>query len=855
MDAHSLECLDFARITELVASYALTGLGRALAAGIQPISRPELIRRWLAQVDELDRLEPQRGLPPFGGVSDVRELVKNCAPPLHVAAEDVARIGDTLLATHHIGRYLAGLPENFPELGHLQQRIGDFRTLGQRIRVVIDERGQVRSEASPKLARVRAAIEGAQHEIHTTMERLLHDPNIRRFLQYPNFTLHADRMVLPLRTECRGRVQGIIHRTSDSGATLYVEPGAAVELNNQIANLRIEEQEEINRLLWELAHEVYLNAKEILRTLDGLAVLDLIVAKLRYARDYALICPDLDDHARVHVRQARHPLLLHLQRTRPEDAAAPGEIVPISYRLGEDFTMLLITGPNTGGKTVTLKTVGLISLMVQAGLPAPVAPGSTVGVFNEILIDVGDEQSMQQSLSTFSAHLKRHMEMLRRAGPRTLLLIDELGAGTDPDEGAAIGRAVLDEILRLDGRCMVTTHLGALKGYALTRDRAENACVEFDIETLRPTYRLRIGEAGLSNAIAVAEKLGMPKRLVIAARRNLSRRSRAMTGLLEGTAVAKREAEQAREAAVVARLGADRAAADATAARDQWERQRLDFQTWLQRVVHLRPGDAVRVRNFDRDGKIVRMRLDQQRAEVDVGAFSVEVPLADVLPPETPPPPPRPFATRPDVIPTGRAARMKPGREPLRERAGSEPARTPPDVAGLARPPLDQRGPRRPRTGEAPPHDHRGAGAPRRDRGSDGARPQPRIEWAPLTDAQVEALKPGDKVIVKRFHREGTVVRVNLTKHLVTVSAGLLDVEVPYNGLAQHVRPEPPPKPPPPKRPPTVAANTDAPPAAAPPDAAPAAASDSMRAASDLPSDAVGPAPPRDHAAATDGNA
>ena len=443
MDAHSLACLDFARIRELLAGYALTRLGRALAESIQPIARVARIQRWLAQVLEMQRLIEERGAPPFGGISDVREILLRCGPPLRVTVEEMAQIGSTLAGTHALVEYLRDLPADRPELQHLAGRIGDFGTIADRIHAIIDERGQVRDSASPKLQACRRDIEEANRQIHQTIERLLHDPDIRRFLQYPNHTFHGDRLVLPLRTEYGGRLPGIVHRASDSGATLYVEPGAIVELNNHISNLRSAEQEEIGRLLWDLSHEIHLNGREIHKTLDTLAVVDLIVAKVRFAKEFELHCPALGAEGTLNVRGARHPLLVDLARRKRAAGEMPFEVVPIDYRIGHDFMLMIVTGPNTGGKTVTLKTIGLLCLMVQAGLPVPVAAGSELGVFSNMLIDVGDEQSLQQSLSTFSAHMTRIIDMLRHAGPHALLLIDELGDGTDPDEGAALGRAVL----------------------------------------------------------------------------------------------------------------------------------------------------------------------------------------------------------------------------------------------------------------------------------------------------------------------------------------------------------------------------------------------------------------------------
>jgi DNA mismatch repair protein MutS2 len=749
MDIHSLQCLDFDRVRELVAGYALTELGHSLAAAIKPVTRESLVRRWFDQLEELQRVTQERGLPPFGGLTDVRETVKRCAPPLQVTVEDVARIGDALAASHAIARFLTDLPEDCPELRHLAERIGDFETIAERIRAVIDERAQVRDDASPKLAQIRGGIHGATQQIRAAVDRILRDAETRKLLQFPNYTFHNDRLVLPVRSEYRGRLQGIVHRSSDSGATIYVEPAQAVELNNKISNLRSEEAEEISRLLWTLAHEVYINADAIVKTLDALAVLDLLVAKLRFADEFELRCPQLSSEPTLNVRQARHPLLVDLARCRRAAGETPSEVVPIDYRLGDDFDLLIITGPNTGGKTVTLKTVGLLTLMAQAGLPVPVDEGSSFGVFKRVLIDVGDEQSMQQSLSTFSGHLKRHMEMLRQASRTALVLIDELGAGTDPDEGAAIGRAILDDLLRLECRCIATTHIGALKSFPLTRDRAENGCVEFDAETLEPTYHLRIGEAGQSNAIAIAKRLGMPRRLIAAANRNLSRKVRTLHAALQGAAGAKREAEAARLAAEVAQRDAGRAQSEADTARASLEQQKADFQEWVQKVVHLQSGDPVRVRNFDRDGHVVRMRIDHQRAEVDVGAFTVEVPLGDVLPPETPAPPPRPPRPQPKVV--AQTAPARPRRRPK-----------PPQKAA---PEQRQRPPRR-----------------RDDR-------KPKRQYVSLNDQQRRALRSGDKVIVKRLHREGRVVRVEPAKHVAYVSVGVFEVEVPFDGLALPAQP------------------------------------------------------------------
>lgn len=777
MDTHTLERLDFPQIRERLATYATCDLGRGMARRIEPVARPDLIRRWHQQVRELSALIEPRGLPPLAGVRDVRDVVRRCAPPLRVSTEEMAHVGDALSATHEVCRYLADLPDACGELRRLAERIGDFQAVAERIRAAIDERAQMRDQASAKLGRIRSAIRSAMDEIVGTVERLLRDPSVRRLLQYANYTFHGDRMVVPLRTEYRGRLAGIVHRSSDSGQTLYVEPAQAVELNNRISNLRSEEAEEIHRILWDLSHAVHLNGEAILKTLDALGVLDLLTAKVRYAGDFALRIPEIVDEPALHVRQARHPLLLDLARQRAGAAATAaedgaGQVVPISYRIGEDFDLLLVTGPNTGGKTVTLKTVGLLCLMVQSGLPVPVGEGSRFGVFDRILIDIGDEQSMQQSLSTFSAHLTRQLDMVRKAGPRTLLLIDELGAGTDPEEGAAIGQALLDELLRMQCRCFATTHLGALKGLALTRARVENASVDFDVQTLRPTYHLRIGEAGMSNAISIAQRLGMPKRLVHAARQQLPRDAKALRRALAGVERAKRVAEAARREADDARLAAGQTREKADAEKRLLERQRADFQDWVRAVVNLRQGDAVRVRNFDRDGRVVRMRLDLHRAEVDVGPFSIEVPLGELLPPQAPAPPPRAPAAR-----SGDSAASAAG--------GGRPRGVPPRVVLYS-----SRGRRRERGTREAQRDATGAGAAAaQPEQRDGRRAGPAHASQPLpmpslTAEQAEQLRAGDRLYVKRFHREGVVVRVNAARRVAVVTVGVLELEVPFEALA-----------------------------------------------------------------------
>lgn len=631
VDAHTLEKIEFDRTRQLLAGFASCTLGRRMTLKIQPVSRAELIDQWLTQVREMIDAGATIGLPPFGGVHDVRDLVRAAVPPHLLEPDEFATLAETLDATQGLVSWAASLAANAAELQRLGERIGDLKPIGDAIHRVVSTGGEILDDASAKLRKVRTEIADARIRIRHVVDRLLRERKITRFLRYPDATFHEDRLVLPLAAEHRGRIPGIVHRSSDSGATLFVEPAEAVELNNRIIGLKQDEETEINRLLWNLTHQVHLNRDEILEALDALAILDCIVAKVRFARAYHLTCPRIEDNGKLRLRQARHLLLVEMQKEAAKRSEMR-EVVPIDVRLGDDFDVLVITGPNTGGKTVALKTVALACAMGQAGLPIPADEGSTIPVYRDILVDIGDEQSLQQSLSTFSSHIKRVMVILEQARPGTLMLIDELGAGTDPDEGAAIGQAIVDELLTRHCPALITTHLGALKSLAYTQARAENASVEFDVETLRPTYRLLIGEPGNSNAINIAARLGLPAKVIESARGRLSSSHQQLTRAIRGTLQSRRQAELARSQAENAQTEAEQAKADAERKRIELENQQAQFEQWVEVVSSLKPGDRVHVRRFDREGTIARMRLHKQLAVVTVGSMEIEVPLRELSP-------------------------------------------------------------------------------------------------------------------------------------------------------------------------------------------------------------------------------
>lgn len=634
MDDHTLNKLQFPAIREALAARCGGSLGKQLALKIRPSGSSKMVVRWLDQVRELQKVAETIGLPPLGGVRDIRASIRASGVPAGLEADALAETANTLEATGLIGRWALGLGDESPLLKGLALRVGDFTPIANKIREAIDERGVVRDDASPKLANIRATIAKAKAQVDIVFARILRHSSITRYLQYANATVHNDRKVLPLKAEHRGRIDGIIHRSSDSGATLFVEPAEAVELNNTIVRLGLDENKEISRILRDLSRLVHINAEEILTTLDAVAVLDLLTGKMRFARDINARVPDISDDRRLELRQARHPVLEMIFRKQAADGGPVREVVPIDVRLGDDFDMLVITGPNTGGKTVAIKTVGLLVLMVQSGIPIPVAAGSIVPVYNMVHVDIGDEQSIEQSLSTFSSHLSNLLHILQTAGRESLVLVDEIGSGTDPDEGAAIGRAIIQELLRLGASCIVTTHLSALKAAAYTEPRVDNASVEFDVETLKPLYRLRLGEPGNSNAIVIAERLGMPKNLVKQARGYLDNRHQALAKAIEGTLDTRRQAEQARQEASDARLESQRQREEMERQTRALEKAREDHDRWVAWLNKLHEGDEVFVRSFERAGRVVRMQFQKQTAIVAAGSVDFEVRLQELAPPQ-----------------------------------------------------------------------------------------------------------------------------------------------------------------------------------------------------------------------------
>ena len=630
MNEATLAKLEFGAIREVLAGCCATSLGKGSALSLTPTTKVRLVRKWLDQVSDLNAVSEEFGLPPLGGVHDIREQVRAAVFPTVLEADALASVAETLAATGPLCAWLDRIVDGAPTLNARRERVANLSTIAEAISEAVDARGEVRDGASERLASIRRSIEAARRQIRVVFDRILRHSSTTRMLQYAGATFHNDRMVLPLKAEQRGRIPGIIHRTSDSGATLFVEPAESVELNNTIVRMRDTESKEITRILRSLSQRIAANAKTILDTLHAISVLDLIAAKCRYAKKRSCVCPEINAAGVLDLHEARHPVLIELFAREAQEGTPLREVVPIDIRLGDDFDILVITGPNTGGKTVTLKTIGLLALMTQCGIPIPVGEGSKMPVYRDVFMDVGDEQSLQQSLSTFSSHLTTLLNILNNCGPRSLVLIDELGAGTDPDEGAAIGRAILTELQRLGSKTVITTHLSVLKAVAFTTARVDNGAVEFDPQSLKPTFRLKLGEPGNSNALIIAKRLGMPARIVKLAKGYLADETRALNEAIRGTLKSRREAEQARETARRATLDAQHSQADHQRQAQALKQSQEAFVRWTEWINALSPGDRVYVKILKREVKLVRMQLQKQTALVSAGAMDIEVPLRGI---------------------------------------------------------------------------------------------------------------------------------------------------------------------------------------------------------------------------------
>lgn len=502
MNERNLRVLEFPKILEMLAALAVTEPGREAARALTPSGDPDTVRRRQAETEEATSVFAYHGSNPMAWFSDVRPYLKLAKAGGTLPPKALLQVADALKAARTVRGALVTDREDTPLLTEMGSRLSTNRALEEEIFDAIISEDEISDHASPDLYDIRRQMRVLNDRVRDKLNGIIRSSSMQKYLMDAIVTMRNGRYVVPVKAECRASVPGIVHDQSGTGSTLFIEPMAVVEAGNELKQWSVKEKNEIERILGAFSDRVAMDADLIANSLDLLAGLDVIFARAALARQMRAVPPKLNEEGHVRLLQARHPLI------------DPKKVVPSTLWLGEDFTTLVITGPNTGGKTVTLKTVGLFALMTQAGMQIPAAYGSEMAIFDEVFADIGDEQSIEQSLSTFSSHMTNIVSILENVTPKSLALFDELGAGTDPTEGAALAMSILTHLLKMKVTTMATTHYSELKVFALSTPGVENASVEFNVETLRPTYRLSIGIPGKSNAFEISRKLGLPEFLI-----------------------------------------------------------------------------------------------------------------------------------------------------------------------------------------------------------------------------------------------------------------------------------------------------------------------------------------------------
>lgn len=514
LNEKSLRVLEYEKIKDRLKEQCTTFLAKNLVDNLFPNTEIVKIQKMLDETEEAYKMILRAGRPPLSEIEQVDDYLKRSSIGGFISPYGLIQISRVLKVSRELKTYILSQKENLQTEFNILEEIANKTVILKSIEDIIDNailsEDEISDNASGKLRDIRRKIRVKNDSIKDKLNSILNSLSNKKYLQDNIVTMRDGRYVIPVKAENKSNVAGIVHDVSSSGATTFIEPLAVVELNNEIRELEIEEQKEIERILMEISQFVSQNVESIKTNQQAIAHLDFIFAKAKLAIDLNASKPELNNNGYLNFKKARHPLL-------------EGNVVPIDIYIGDEFNTLVITGPNTGGKTVTLKTVGLLTLMGQSGLFIPANEGSNLAVFNYIAADIGDEQSIEQSLSTFSSHMKNIIQILNEVNENSLVLFDELGAGTDPVEGAALAMAILNELRSKDIRTIATTHYSQLKIYALTTEKVKNASMEFDVETLSPTYKLLIGLPGKSNAFEISKRLGLPDNIIENAKELMSK--------------------------------------------------------------------------------------------------------------------------------------------------------------------------------------------------------------------------------------------------------------------------------------------------------------------------------------------
>ncbi|CDO01690.1 MutS2 protein [Oceanobacillus picturae] len=500
MNERILRVMEFDKIIDQLKDHAATSLGKRLAVQTKPsVVMEEVIQRQ-KETDEASQIVRLNAELPLGGISDIRASIKRSVIGGSLGTDECLDVANTIYGGRQVKDFVGKLEETYPILEELVEQITPLRELEQLIKSCIDDHGYVMDSASQKLRSIRSSIRTYESRVRDRLENYTRTNS--NMLSDAIITIRNDRYVLPVKQEYRGAIGGIVHDQSSSGQTLFMEPKAIVDFNNQLQEASVKEKQEIERILQEITEQIALEEAPLLINIEVLSDIDVMFARAKLGKQMKASMPKMNDNGIIKMQQARHPLI-------PKE-----EVVPNDVEIGESYTSIVITGPNTGGKTVTLKMIGLCTLMAQSGLQIPALDGCELAVFQHVFADIGDEQSIEQNLSTFSSHMTNIVDILKKVDDKTLVLFDELGAGTDPQEGAALAMSILDDVISRGARVIATTHYPELKAYGYNRENVVNASVEFNVQTLRPTYRLLIGVPGRSNAFEISKRLGLDNHVI-----------------------------------------------------------------------------------------------------------------------------------------------------------------------------------------------------------------------------------------------------------------------------------------------------------------------------------------------------
>lgn len=548
MNERTLRVLEFEKIIDKLKSLTASDLGKELVTDLVPQTDFNTVEKMLSETNDGVSCLMRRGTPPLGGISDIRYSLKRLDMGGVLNPGELLKLGGVLRAARKLKSYINDKidEDNTSVVNELIACLESNQRLEQKIDTCILSEEEIADNASSALSSIRRQIKDRQATIKDKLNDLIRSTKHQKHIQDAVVTIRGDRYVIPVKQEFRNEIPGLVHDSSSSGATLYIEPMAVVEANNSIKQLKIKEQAEIERILAELSQDAALILPQLNANISIMARLDFIFAKARLAVEYKCMYPQMNQQGKIIIKKGRHPLL------------DPKVVVPIDFWIGENFKSLIVTGPNTGGKTVSLKTVGLFTLMVQSGLHIPANEGTQMSVFERIYADIGDEQSIEQSLSTFSSHMKNIVDILKNVNSKSLVLFDELGAGTDPTEGAALAMSILECLHQIGATTLATTHYSELKVYAISTVGVENASCEFDVETLRPTYKLLIGVPGKSNAFAISKRLGLTEDIIERSKEFLSQEDIRFEDILLSIEKNRSEAEKEKMRAESYRLEAER---------------------------------------------------------------------------------------------------------------------------------------------------------------------------------------------------------------------------------------------------------------------------------------------------------